>query len=158
MLIQEHHFNLFADYYQVYIQDECSDGDLHDFDPKLVSTYRYWTGDGVLMLSTARNMTVPIAVEIHDSEPELELETCDHVTECSLEFESGTLLIAGCSDVRDDAPRIKIDAGEYRVRMEHRSLGSVAHLDGDDNYTIKLWASPMGDEITRKQWQDPDAT
>ena len=157
MLIEKHKFELFADYHQIYMQDEYSDGDLNDFDPMLVSTYKYWTGDGVLMLSTARNMTVPVAVEIHDTEPELDLDSCDHVAECSLEFETGTLLIAGCSDVRDDAPRFKTEAGEYRIRMEHRDLDSLSddQLDGKDNYTIKIWADPIRDEVTLKQWADP---
>ena len=120
MLVEKYKFELFADHCQIYLQDEYSDGGLHDFDQQLVSQYKYWTGDGVLMLSTARNMTVPVFVEIHDSEPALDVDTCDHVAECSLEFESGKLVIRGCSDVFDDAPRFEITDGEHRLRMEHR--------------------------------------
>ena len=103
-------------------------------------------------------MTVPVTIEIHDSEPDLDLDSCEYVAECSLALESGKLIIKGCTDPIDDASKLTIPESDYRLRMEHRNLNSISEnrLEGDDNYTIKLWASSFKDEETLKQWSDSE--
>ncbi|MBC7796566.1 MAG: hypothetical protein H7Z37_06820, partial [Pyrinomonadaceae bacterium] len=63
-------FELFADYFQFYLQDENA-----DFDSSAV----IWTDQtvedllavtsGMIYVGTVRNMTVPITIEIDDDEP-----------------------------------------------------------------------------------------
>jgi hypothetical protein len=53
--------------------------------------------DHVLTVFTARNMDVPVTVELHATEPTLDLENADHVVEAGLRG-AGTLVIAAASD------------------------------------------------------------
>jgi hypothetical protein len=137
-------FELFADYFQFYLQDESADGDLEDS----------WTDDavarllavapGAIAVGTVRNMDVPVAVEVLLEAPMSDLDSWDHVTECSLDVPSGRIVIAGCTDYRPDAARIDVGPGTYRARISYGSLSSLSEdgLDGDDHYRVQLWQAP----------------
>lgn len=138
---REFKYKLFADYFQFYLQDETVDGNLGDS----------WTGEatdrllavapGTVGVGTVRNMTVPVTVELCDSEPKSDLTSWDHVVECSLEVHSGAIVIAGCTDYFPDAARIKVENGLYRVRVSYGSLDTVSEdgLKGSDKYRVQLW-------------------
>ena len=98
-------------------------------------------------------MTVPVVVEVHDSEPSHDLAEWDHVTECSIDVPSGRLAILGCTDYLPDAARIQIPAGCYRVRVLHGGLGTLSEdgLEGDDHYKVVLWRGSPQDVTVVKQ-------
>jgi len=99
-------YSLFADYYQFYLQDEPVKGDLSDA----------WTNDavsnllavapGTIGVGTVRNMDVPVEVKIVESEPMETFDEWDQVNECDIEIQSGTIVIAGCTDYFPDAARV----------------------------------------------------
>jgi len=132
---------LFADYFQFYLHDESTP----EVDPDL------WTkeavdrllavGAGFLMIGTVRNMTVPVIIEILDSEPSQEVGTWDQVNECGLEVPSGRIVVAGCTDYLPDAARITVPPGWYRVRLFYGNLDSLSDdgLEGNDFYKVLLW-------------------
>jgi hypothetical protein len=65
----EHHFDLFADYFQFYLQDEQADGDLSESWTKEATENLLALAPGTIGVGTVRNMTVPVMVEVRDSPP-----------------------------------------------------------------------------------------
>ena len=147
-------FNIFADYFQFYIQDETAMGDLSQSWDEEASTRLLAFGPGVVGIGTVRNMDVPIALEVHDQEPADDFSTWDHVVECDLTVVSGRIVIAGCTDYFPDAARIDVAPGEYRVRASYGALSKVSEngLDGEDHYRLQLWrALPLSSPRILKQ-------
>jgi hypothetical protein len=80
----EFHFELFADYFQFYLQDEQASGDLSDsWSPDAVKNLLAFA-PRTIGVGTVRNMTVPVTVEIRETEPSNEdFNAWDHINECS---------------------------------------------------------------------------
>jgi hypothetical protein len=150
-------FKLFADYYQFYLQDECAEGDLSES----------WTPEAVgrllaiaprtIGVGTARNMEVPVVVEISEGTPEDDIIAWDQVNECTLEAPSGRVVIAGCTDYFPDAARIELPPGVYRARIYYGGLNALSAdgLRGDDHYKIVLWSAPPAPLLVIKQRDNP---
>ena len=151
--MNRYELTLFADYHQFYIQDESADGNLSNA----------WTDDavkrllavapGTVGIGTVRNVDVPVTISILEREPAFDPEEFDQVVECSVAVESGSIVAAGCTDYFPDAMRIKIPSGLYRVRASFERLDSVSAdgLEGNDQYHLQLWPSPMGPVEILKQ-------
>jgi len=137
-------FELFADYFQFYIQDESSDGDLSNAWTDQATADLVALAPGVIGVGTARNMDVPVTIEIHDAEPSLSLDAWDQVAECDIAVPSGKLIVAGCTDYLRDAARISVPSGQYRARLLYAGLNTLSAdgLDGADHYTVQLWRAP----------------
>jgi hypothetical protein len=117
---------LFADYFQFYLQDESAKGDLSDsWGPEAVDRLLA-VAPGTVGIGTVRNMTVPVVVEILDAEPESDADAWDHVTECGLDVPTGRIVVAGCTDYFPKATRIDVTPGPYRVRVSYGGLNSIS--------------------------------
>ena len=140
-------FNLSADYFQFYLQDEQSNGDLsHSWTEQALSNMLA-IAPGVVGVATVRNMDVPVEVEVLDSQPDNNFEAWNHVTEAS---------VAGCTDYFPDAARITVEPGTYRVRVYYGGLDSVDvwKLDGDDHYKVVLWLNAdIAETKVLKRWK-----
>ncbi len=139
-------YELFADYHQFYLQDEDADGDLSDAWTDEAVANLLAVVEGAVGVGTVRNMDVPVSVEVHAKEPQLDAAEWDRVNECSLSVQSGKLVIAGCTDYFPEAERIDLEPGMYRVRIFYGKLKSVSAdgLDGNDHYRVQLW---LGSQI-----------
>jgi hypothetical protein len=137
-------FNLFADYFQFYLQDEATDGNLAEAWTEEAVSRLLASAPGVVGIGTVRNMDVPVTVEILDKEPSIDLEAWDHVVECSLSVPSGRIVIAGCTDYFPDAARINVKPGCYRLRARYAGLSEISEdgLEGNDTYSVQLWPCP----------------
>jgi len=140
---------LYADYFQFYVQDDRPDvGGLSDA----------WALDSVQRLhiavvphaigiSTARNAMVPVEVAVFPTAPELDRAVWEHIVEADLVCTTGRLVIAGCTDFLADAPRIEVPRGRHRVRVLYRpSLTAAVSSDGQGvflEYRVELWPSPV---------------
>jgi len=141
----QHSFRVFADYFQFYIQDEGVDGSLAEaWSDQAVQDHLAVT-HGTVGIGTARNMEVPVTIEVLTAEPPLAVEHWDHVVEAGIEIASGRLVVAGCTEYLPTAPRISLAPGQYRARVHYGGLDSLTDdgLDGDDHYHIALWPAPM---------------
>ncbi|MHB8217984.1 MAG: hypothetical protein ACYDDS_18075 [Candidatus Sulfotelmatobacter sp.] len=135
-------FNLFADYFQFYMQDETVEGDLSECWTKEAVNRLLAVTEGKIGVGTVRNMMVPVVVEVADAEPdEAETPKWDQVNECDLMVKSGRIVVAGCTDYFPDAARIEVPPGSYRVRLYYGDLNSLSEdeLEGNDHYRIVLW-------------------
>lgn len=133
--------NLFADYFQFYLQDEAAEGDLSDSWTDEATDRLLAVAPGTVGVGTVRNMEVPVSVEVLEGEPPLDAAEWDHMTECSIQIDSGQLVVAGCTDYFPDAKRISLAPGTYAVRVSYGGLSSLSAdgLDGCDNYRVQLW-------------------
>lgn len=153
MLLNEESFEIFADYFQFYLQDELAEpygGEAwtdEAFDRRLA------IAPGAIVVGTVRNMMVPVSIEIHDSEPESESDLWDHIVECSIQVTSGKLVVAGCTEYFPEARRIELDLGCYRARVLYGALDSVdgTGLEGDDRYRLQLWNAVHQDVAIAKK-------
>src|SRR5688500_11310818 len=119
MKIKEIQTDLFADYFQCYLQHEEVDGDLSESSTQEAVDRLLALAQGTIGIGTVRDMDVPVTIAIFDSEPELPLDLSpyDQINECDLELQSGKLVVAGCIDYFPDAQRIEVEKGLYRTRI-----------------------------------------
>jgi hypothetical protein len=68
-------------------------------------------------VGTVRNMSVPVLVEVSDGKPVEDWSNWDHVNECTLDVQSGRIIVAGCTDHFPDAARIDVLPGSYRAQI-----------------------------------------
>jgi hypothetical protein len=144
---------LFADYHQFYLADAVSEPDLPTQWSDEALRRRVLASDGVLVVSTARNVSVPVRVELHDTRPTIDLSLTDHAVETTLRT-SGEIVIAGLTDYLPDAAWAKVPAGELRALAISTGIGTLSKngLKGDDRYVIHLWLAGGADVVVHRQW------
>ena len=155
---QRFDFRLFADYFQFYLQDENTKGDLSESWSQEAVDRLLALAPGTIGVGTARNMTVPVVVEVADDAPDEDIGSWDQINECTIDVPSGRLLIAGCTDYFPDAARIQLSPGSYRARIYYGNLNVLNpnSLEGDDHYKIVLWSAPPGPIKVIKERPKPD--
>ncbi|ADB39256.1 hypothetical protein [Spirosoma linguale] len=137
---------LFADYFQFYIQDEQVEGNLGDSWTQEAVDRLLAITKGTIGVGTARNMDVPVTIKIYDQEPSFlsdEEGIIDLINETDLEIHSGKIVVSGCTDYFPDATRIETVKGLYRTRIYYGNLDKLSEngLDGEDFYEVHLWQS-----------------
>ena len=149
-------FELFADYFQFYLQDESAKGDLSESWTPEAADRMLATAPGTMGVGTVRNMRVPVEVEIADAAPNDDTSEWDQVNECTLDVLSGRVVIAGCTDYFPDAARIELPPAIYRARIYYGQLNAVRAngLEGDDHYKVVLWnAAPEPIRVLKQRAQ-----
>jgi hypothetical protein len=146
---------LFADYHQFYLQDESTNGDLDEpwVEDSLELTVA--VAPRTVKVNTARDMDVPVTVEICDASPAEDFGAWDMVNECSIEVPSGKLVVVGCTEFWPDAARIPLAPGTYRVRLHYGNLDTQDIFDGDDHYFVTLWPAPHAPLRMLKERDEP---
>lgn len=155
----ERNLELFADYFQFYVQDEPSEG----IDPneskwdELALSQRILLQKDVFAVTTVRDMTVPVQVVVVNQEPELDLDQWDHVIAFSFQISSGRIVVAGNSDYLPEAERITVEPGHYKVRALFANLDAISEdgLEGDDYYRIEMWTGDPAPLQVLKQYIEP---
>jgi hypothetical protein len=96
---------------------------------------------GTLCIFTARNLDVPVTVQMRDSPSRDDFAQWDRVVEASLEVPSGSITVHNPSDDVPEEPRIAVTPGTYRARVFYGGLATVSadELEGEDHYRIELW-------------------
>ena len=153
-------FALFADYYQLYVEDcqlaseldqrEGEDPDIHVaridayvatvLSPDVYARHLGVT-HGTLCLLTARNFTVPLTIHLRTDAPTDDFTSWDRVVEARLDVPSGCIVVHGPSDYFPEAPRIAVAPGVYRARVSSGGLATVSadEMEGEDHYRVELW-------------------
>jgi hypothetical protein len=143
---------LFADYFQFYIQDEKANGDLSEKWTEEAVEQLLAITDGTIGVGTVRNMDVPVIIKTFDIEPVFlaDIENIiSQINECDIEVKSGKIVIAGCTDYFPDAKRIELNNGIYRARIYYGNLDKLSEdgLDGEDFYEIHLWMTNKKEDL-----------
>jgi hypothetical protein len=115
--------------------------------------HRVLSSDGVLVISTARSVIVPVRVELHDTPPTIGVSLIDDAVETTLRT-SGEIVMAGLTEYLRDAARTKVPAGELRVLAISTGFGTLSknRLKGDDRYFVHLWLARGADTVVHRQW------
>ncbi|MEW6125906.1 MAG: hypothetical protein AB1757_02485 [Acidobacteriota bacterium] len=111
-------FHIFADDFQINLKDERFARDIIDWNNKAIENL-FAVGERMMTMGTARNMTLPVTVEVRDDTPPDDFENWDQVNEDSIEIPSDCLIIRGCTDASDTAPKI------LKRRMKRQLDGSL---------------------------------
>lgn len=158
MVVESHDFELFADFHQFILQDELAEIDISgDLWPGTTVDDMLFVTPGMIHIGTARNMTVPVTVEIGNAEPEFDFGKWDHVAECSIAIPTGKLVVMGCTDYFPEAARIDVDPGNYRTRIFYGGLDTLSWngLEGDDHYRITFWkGEPIEPNVLKRRPRD----
>src|SRR5262249_16996797 len=123
--MREYKFKIFADYFQINLEDCQNNADSIDWNKEAIENL-FAVGYQMITIGTARNMTVPVTIEIHDDAPSDDFDEWDHVNECSLEVPSGCIRIYGCTDASDTYPYMSVARGWYRIRIYYGNLDSLS--------------------------------
>lgn len=154
-MIQQHTLQVFADYHQFYVWDSGVQPDAPVDYTETDMRRRVKVAPSVLVVLPIRNMTVPVVLSIHESDPGHEPSTSDHIVECDLELPSGQLQVEECCGEVKLATNLA--PGVYAVRVRFENLDSLSDdaLDGGDRYLIDLWPGPPRELRVTKQHKDP---
>ncbi|MEU9415088.1 hypothetical protein [Streptomyces sp. NPDC051000] len=159
---------LFADYFQIHVLDERSEGDFSD----VWNAQTVLDGLGViqdaLAIGTAVNDTVAVSVHVLADQPDDDSDDFDHVVEASLHAPSGRLIVMGCTDSLDDAARCDVPAGWTRARASRRNLAAaVRRMESDEEpelpetpetteeIRLQTWPASFSPPHIIKRWPQP---
>ncbi len=154
--MKKYKFELFADYFQVYLMDVGSDDD----------TSGIWTEDGLniklglmpntIAIGTFRNVDVPLEVEVQESRPDLNLDEWEHASIGYFTIKSGQCAVFGCNDYLPDANKIEVSPGNYSVLSLAKGLDSVTDEseEADDLYKVILWPSTNNEHKALKNYKN----
>jgi hypothetical protein len=158
-VVRRFQYKLFADYHQFYLQDQSAAGDLSNSWTQEAVDRLLALAPGTIGVGTIRDMTVPVVVELSDTEPVEDTTTWDQVNECTLDVQSGRIVIAGCTDYFPDAARIEVSPGSYRARLYCGNLDALSEdgLNGDDHYKVVLWLAAPGPSRVLRQRANPSS-
>ncbi|MFC5724133.1 hypothetical protein ACFP1Z_28590 [Streptomyces gamaensis] len=151
---------LFADYFQIHVLHDESEGDLSDvWTEQTVSDGLGVTKDA-LAIGTAVNVNVAVSVDVLAEQPVDDSDDFDHVVEASLNLTSGRLVVLGCTDHFPDAARFEMPRGWTRIRASRRNLAAAVHADIDSDQTpetteqvrLQAWPAPYSEPNITKRW------
>ena len=131
---------VYADYYQFYVQDLASTCDTSIIWDEPDSTKNgLVVGPGLVAISTKRYGTVPVRLEWYPKKPKFQWEGIDRVSEAGIEVTTqlgaGILISASPLPVFD-----AITPGLYGVRSMAWGLDNVtSDSEGGDHYIVQLW-------------------
>jgi hypothetical protein len=150
-----HDLQVFADYHQFYIWDGGTDPlapvDYTDDDLR----NRVKVALHVIVIQPMRNMTVPVRIEVRDTDPGWDPSSWDHVVECSLKLPTGHLEVHECTGAAQ--LDLRLAPGTYRVRVLFAGLDSLSSsgLEGNDRYVALVWPGDEQPLRVLKQYASP---
>uniref|UniRef100_A0AAU2JYH7 Uncharacterized protein n=1 Tax=Streptomyces sp. NBC_00049 TaxID=2903617 RepID=A0AAU2JYH7_9ACTN len=157
---------LFADYFQIHVLDEESEGDFSDAWTEQTVLDGLGITEDALAIGTAVNYTVALSVHVLAGRPDDDSDDFDHVVEASLHTPSGRLIVMGCTDHLDDAARFHVPAGWTRARASRRNLAAaVRWFESDEEpeepevteeVRLQTWPAPFSAPHIVKRWTPAD--
>lgn len=151
--------NLSVGYSQIYLEDYSCCFHFHEVAWNGEEmTSMLCVGKNFMIIGTNQRIQSPFSIEILRGKPQLDLESWDHVNECSIEIRSG-LLVSGDFDTEGEMLRVDLENGIYHAFVCYAGLGVVSkdELDGEESYHVFLWpASTHIPKRVLKQWNDEE--
>ncbi|WP_020411244.1 hypothetical protein [Microbulbifer variabilis] len=154
--MKKYKFEIFADYFQIYLLDVEADDDTSDIWTDEALNIKLGILPNTLAIGTYRNVDVPLEVEVHDSEPEISLGEWDHASIGYFTVTSGQCVVSGCTDYLLDVAKIDVAPGKYSAISLAKGLGSITEEweDADDLYKVILWPSATSECKALKHYEN----
>ena len=151
-LVRHEAVDVFADYFQIYIQDGGIDPSAPEDWTEADIANRSKVAENVVVVCPLRNMTVPVEIELHNSEPVPGEVRPDHIVECSIALPTGHLQMHECTG--GPVLNWQIASGTYRVRLSYFGLDTVTAdgLVGKDSYKFELWPGEFKELFVSRFW------
>lgn len=151
-----HKFNLYADYFQVYLMDDEANDDASEIWTEQALDLKLGIAKNTLAIGTFRNVDVDFEVEIVEKKPQLNLAEWDNVSQGYLTISSGKCAIFGCTDYLPDAARITLPSGDYAAFSMAKGLDTITEEweDADDYYKVILWPSSTNEHKSIKRYEN----
>lgn len=155
--MKTYHFQLVADHNQWYLEDAKAA-------PETAADPEFWTPAAMAAaMASARDMAsfgtvrtgnVVVSVSVRDEAPEDDIAAWDHVVDAAIEVPSGELVVAGCTEPRESAERIRVAPGAYNLRAYYGNLDvdDAEAEDGDDFYNVALWPGVWRERVVVKRY------
>ena len=136
-------FELFADYFQLYLADDGSEIDTSEIWNDESVRLKLAVAKNTLAVGTFRNVDVQLEIEILDNAPSIDISEWDHVSQGYLTITNGKCVVYGCTDYLPDAQRVSLPSGEYSALSLAKGLSTITEEweDADDYYKVVLWPS-----------------
>jgi|SRR5947209_16165957 len=140
-------FRINPDHFQFYLEAEDADPDFESLWDQRKIAEALAAGYGIIAVRTARyDGETEVALELADSRPADSLDEWDKVMECSIQVESGAVLLSAPEDGLYEETRTPVPPGIYRALVYYGNLDLApdggAELEGRDYYRIVLWPGP----------------
>ncbi len=141
--IAKRQYEIFADYFQFYLRDHGEAPDAPTDYVPADNQVRIKVAPHIIVVLPERNMTVPVDIEVLETEPPLDPEAWDHIVEASIDVPSGRIEIHECTGGSIDI--LPVGMGTFRTRVCFSGLDTLSDdgLDGDDRYSVALWPAPF---------------
>ena len=141
--MQKYSFELFADYFQIYLMDIEADDDTSDVWTDEALSLKLGLLSNTVAVGTFRNVDVKVELEIHEHEPDFALNEWDNISIGYFSVKSGCCVVLGCTDYLPDAAKVEIPLGHYSVLSLAKGLDSITEEweEADDLYKLILWPS-----------------
>ena len=137
--MQAHDIKVFADYHQIYLWDAGVNAQAPEEYTNEDVEREVKVAPHVVVIQPVRNTTVPVRVEVHESDPGWSQDEWEHAVECSLDIPTGHLQVHECTgSAKLD---VEVPPGVYSVRALFAGLDTLSSsgLEGDDRYVVVLW-------------------
>ncbi|MFD8013888.1 hypothetical protein [Streptomyces sp. NPDC058955] len=155
---------LFADYFQIHVLDEESEGDFGDVWTDQTIRDGLAVTEDALAIGTAVNSTVAVGVHVLADRPDDDSDDFDHVVEASFHAPSGRLIVMGCTDYLADAARFDVPAGWTRARASRRNLAAAVRRlesyegpEATEEVRLQVWPAPSSPPRVVKRWTQPES-
>lgn len=147
-------FELFADYFQLYLMDVETNDDTSDIWTDKALDLKLALLPNTVAIGTFRNVYVPLQVEVCESKPTVNLDEWDHASEGYFTITSGLCAVFGCTDYLPDATKVQLKPAEYSVLSLAKGLDSITEEweDADDVYKVVIWPSTARDHRSLKEY------
>jgi hypothetical protein len=111
------------------------------------------TAPNVVVVQPVRNVTVPVDVEVHGSDPGYSPDRWQHIVECSIALPTGQLQVHECTG--GALLDLALHPGTYGVRVLFEGLDTLSPdgLRGHDRYSVDLWPAPPVELCVVRQWR-----
>lgn len=134
-------FDIFADYFQILIQDRTATADDLPFRwTDETADQVFVEGDKYVVVVAARNFTVPVEIRVNEAEVPFDPQRWDRVSEGMIDVPTGELVVSDLGGDPNLGGLLEIQPGRYRVRALAGGLDSISEdgIDGDDHYLVQL--------------------
>ena len=151
-----HQFELFADYFQLYLMDDSANDDTSEIWSDSALEAKLAVSSNTLAVGTFRNVDVNVEVEVLEKEPSIDLEGWDHASIGYIDLPTGRCAVFGCTDYLPDAKRIELPKGSYAALSLAKGLDSIETEweEADDFYKVILWPSKVRELKILKRYEN----
>jgi hypothetical protein len=128
-------FCVFADHGQFFLLDSQVLPEYPEFVDEQHIEDRLQVIPNLIAVYTTESHEVEVVIHVLDSEPRLDEAIWQHITRCTIDVPSGSLVLAGCADFLPECPRVQVSNGLCGVII----VGNHLDQSPGESYHFYIW-------------------